>query len=155
LFVADGVTKNFLTIQCWFIVELGIFLVCYHVIFTVYASDASTNTPHNLVREILFLSFQFILALARTFHQIRMTDLMFTVKLKSFCHQIAISAIKWKQTGLGPHPGLQFPENADEPESMGHFDVALVIVDRNKYRDGDGFDHDGWFFLNYYKISRS
>ena len=26
------------------------------------------------------------------------------------------------------------------PASLGHFDVALVIVDRNQYQDGNGFD---------------
>ena len=32
------------------------------------------------------------------------------------------------------------PRKGQQPESSGHFDVALVIVDRNKYRDGIGFD---------------
>ena len=32
------------------------------------------------------------------------------------------------------------PRKGRRPESSGHFDVALVIVDRNKYRDGNGFD---------------
>jgi hypothetical protein len=37
------------------------------------------------------------------------------------------------------------PRKGRRPASLGHFDVALVIVDRNKYRDGQGFD--GWQFI--------
>jgi hypothetical protein len=32
------------------------------------------------------------------------------------------------------------PRKGRQPASLGHFDVALVIVDRKKYREGSGFD---------------
>ena len=37
------------------------------------------------------------------------------------------------------------PRKGRRPESSGHFDVALVVVDKIKYREGKGFD--GWFFF--------
>ena len=37
------------------------------------------------------------------------------------------------------------PRKGRRPESLGHFDVALVVVDKIKYREGKGFD--GWFFF--------
>jgi hypothetical protein len=39
------------------------------------------------------------------------------------------------------------PRKGRRPASLGHFDVALVIADRNKYWDGNGFD--GSNFMNY------
>ena len=70
-----------------------------------------------------------------------MTDSMLTLKLKLSCHQnaIRVSAIKREQTGL--RTKLQYQEKADDRDlSMHHFDVALVIVDGNKFRDGKEFD---------------
>ena len=40
------------------------------------------------------------------------------------------------------------PRKGRRPESLGHFDVALVVVDKIKYREGKGFD--GWFFFSIY-----
>jgi hypothetical protein len=39
------------------------------------------------------------------------------------------------------------PRKGRRPASLGHFDVALVIVDRIKFRDGNGLE--GWQFLKF------
>ena len=38
------------------------------------------------------------------------------------------------------------PRRGRRPATLGHFDVALVIVDRNKYQDGNGFDGQIFFY---------
>jgi hypothetical protein len=43
------------------------------------------------------------------------------------------------------------PRKGRRPASLGHFDVALFVMDRNKYRDGNGFD--GRHFILFYLIS--
>ena len=43
------------------------------------------------------------------------------------------------------------PRKGRRPESSGHFDVALVVVDRIKYREGKGFD-GGFFLYKFYTM---
>jgi hypothetical protein len=39
------------------------------------------------------------------------------------------------------------PRKGRKPASLGHFDVALVVVDREKYGDGNGFDGEHFYLL--------
>ena len=45
------------------------------------------------------------------------------------------------------------PRKGRRPASLGHFDVALVIVDRKKYQDGNGFD--GLHFISDFNLAET